>query len=172
MRALKAMFIAIAMTGGLSVAPAVAQDLYSGYNYNMGLGFDWDGFYSGVYGGGVPVTDNEKSWSGGIFTGVNVALDQTFVLGAEAQLGGDFEQDNIALDALVLAKGGASFGEALVYGTGGTGLIAGEFGYAFGGGVEYGFTDYISVRGEALGTGEWGSGPDEMRLTAGIAFHM
>ncbi|WP_404404233.1 hypothetical protein [Pelagibacterium halotolerans] len=171
MRALKAMFVAIAMTGGLAVAPAFAQDVYSGYNYNMGLGFDWDGFYSGVYGGGVPVTDGEQSWSAGIFTGVNVAVDQTFVLGAEAQLGGDFDS-TIALDALVLAKGGAAFGDALIYGAGGTGLIAGNFGYAFGGGIEYGVTDYVSVRGEALGTGEWGSGPNEMRLTAGVAFHM
>lgn len=171
MRALKAIFLAIAMTAGLAVAPAAAQDAFGGYNYDMGLGFDWDGFYSGVYGGGVPVSDGDPSFSGGIFSGVNVALDQTFVLGAEAQLGADFDTD-FALDALILVKGGAAFGDALVYATGGTGYVAGDFGYAFGGGVEYGLTNYVSLRGEALGTGAWGAGPNEMRVTAGVAFHM
>lgn len=147
---------------------ASAQD-YGPYGYGGGgYGFDWDGFYAGVYGGGVPFGDT--SWNAGIFTGVNVSID-SLVLGVEAQLGADWA-DSTSLDALVLGKGGMSFGSTLVYATAGTGFVSGDFGYAFGGGAEYGITDYLSVRGEVLGTGEWGSGPSDMRLTGGIAFHL
>ncbi len=152
-----------------AVLPASAQD-YGPYGYGgYGAGFNWDGFYSGVYGGGIPFGD-DTSWSAGIFTGVNVQMD-SLVFGAEAQLGGDFG-DDFSIDALVLGKGGMSLGDALVYGTGGIGLVSGDFGYAIGGGAEYGFTDSMSVRGEALGLGEWGEGLSDFRLTAGVAFHM
>lgn len=151
-------------------APAIAQD-YGPYGYGGGGAglFDWDGFYAGVYGGGVPIGTN--SWNAGIFAGVNVSLDSA-VFGVEAQLGGDFPEDDASIDALILGKGGVSFGEALVYVTGGAGFVSGDVGYALGGGVEYGLTNYMSIRGEALGTGEWGSMPDDLRLTAGLAFHL
>lgn len=150
---------------------ASAQD-YGPYGYGAtgyGYGFDWDGFYTGVYGGGVPMGD-ETSWNAGIFTGVNVTVD-TAVFGIEAQLGADIA-DETSLDALVLGKGGMSLGTTLVYATAGTGLVSGDLGYAVGGGADYGFTDYMSVRGEVLGTGEWGSMPEDMRITAGVAFHL
>lgn len=148
---------------------ASAQD-YGPYGYGAGsgYGFDWDGFYAGVYGGGVPFGDT--SWNAGIFTGVNVSLDSA-VFGVEAQLGADMADEN-SLDALVLGKGGVSFGSTLVYVTGGAGVVSGDWGYALGGGADYGVTDYMSVRGEVLGTGEWGSMPNDLRLTAGLAFHL
>lgn len=155
------------------MAPAAAQDYgpygYGGGGMGGGYGFDWDGFYAGVYGGGVPF--GETSLNAGVFTGVNVSLDPV-VVGVEAQLGGDFADDTTSFDALVLGKGGMSFGDALVYATGGVGVVSGDWGYAVGGGAEYGFTDYMSVRGEVLGTGDWGGMPDDMRVTAGVAFHM
>lgn len=150
------------------VSHAAAQD-YGPYGYGgFGYGFDWDGFYSGVYGGGVPLGDT--SWNAGIYSGVNVAIDSA-VFGVEAQLGLDIG-DDWGIDALVLGKGGMSFGDALVYATTGVGLVSNDFGYAVGGGIEYGFTDYMSVRGEALGTGSWGEMPSDLRLTAGLSFHM
>lgn len=159
---------AILMATAAIATHASAQD-YGPFGYGGGgYGFDWDGFYAGVYGGGVPFGDT--SWNAGIFTGVNVSID-SLVLGVEAQLGADMA-DSTSLDALVLGKGGMSFGNALVYATAGTGIVSGDFGYAFGGGADYGITDYMSVRGEVLGTGEWGAGPSDMRLTAGIAFHL
>lgn len=150
-------------------APVLAQD-YGPYGFGGGgYGFDWDGFYAGVYGGGVPMGDT-TSWNAGIFTGVNVSIDAA-VFGVEAQLGGDFA-DNPSIDALVLGKGGISFGPALAYATAGTGIVAGEFGYAVGGGADVSVTDYMSIRGEALGTGSWGEMPSDLRISAGLAFHM
>lgn len=150
-----------------TVAPAAAQN-YGPYGYGSGGGFDWDGFYAGVYGGGVPF--GTTSWNAGIFTGVNVSVDSA-VFGVEAQLGGDFAATT-SIDALVLGKGGVSLGDALIYGVGGLGVVSGGFGYAFGGGAEYAFTNYMSARVEALGTGAWGAGPNDLRVTAGLAFHM
>ena len=92
---------------------------------------------------------------------------------AVAQDYGPYDLDGTnSIDALLLGKGGVSLGDALVYAAGGTGIVSGGFGYALGGGAEYGFTDYMSVRGEVLGTGSWGSMPSDMRLTAGLAFHL
>ncbi|WP_196258258.1 hypothetical protein [Pelagibacterium limicola] len=146
-------------------APANAQN-YGPYGQNTG--FDWDGFYAGVYGGGVPV--GTTSWNVGIFTGVNVAIDSA-VFGVEAQLGADFGP-GLGLDALLLGKAGMTLGDILVYGTAGTGFVHGGFGYAVGGGGEYAFTDSMSGRVEALGLGTWGGGLSALRLTAGVAFHL
>lgn len=148
-----------------TVAPAAAQD-YGPYGY--GSGFDWDGFYAGVYGGGAPF--GTQSWNVGVFSGVNVTIDSA-VFGVEAQLGGDFGPTN-GIDALVLGKGGISLGQALIYGTAGTGFNGGAFGYAFGAGGEYAFTNSMSARVEALGRGAWGAGPKDVRLAAGLAFHL
>ncbi|AEQ51336.1 outer membrane protein [Pelagibacterium halotolerans] len=159
---------AVLIAGTALAGHANAQD-YGPYGLTgTGYGFDWNGFYAGVYGGGVPF--GTTSWNTGIFSGVNVTID-TAVVGVEAQLGADFAGSN-SIDALVLGKGGVSLGEALVYATGGPGIVSGDFGYALGGGAEYGFTDYMSVRGEILGTGAWGSMPSDMRVTAGLAFHL
>lgn len=163
-------FAAILAATTALAAPALAQD-YGPYGYGTagaGYGFDWDGFYAGVYGGGVPM--GTQSWNAGIFTGVNVSIDSA-VFGVEAQLGADIAKST-SIDALVLGKGGMSLGNALVYATAGTGLVSGDFGYAFGGGADYGITDYMSVRGEVLGTGAWGDMPEDMRFTAGLAFHL
>ncbi|WP_127143669.1 outer membrane protein [Pelagibacterium montanilacus] len=166
--------VIIACLWALGTGPALGQD-YGPYGYgagggSVGVGFDWEGFYSGVYGGGVPMGD-DRSYIAGVFAGVNAQVDSA-LLGVEAQLGGDFG-DDFSLDAMVMGRGGAILNpDLLVYGTVGTGLVKGDFGYAFGGGAEYGVTDYLSVRGEALGTGEWGNGPDTVRLGAGLAFHL
>lgn len=160
---------AFAMASATLVTAASAQD-YGPYGYGSGgFGFDWNGFYAGVYGGGVPLGDN-ASFNAGIFSGVNVALDSA-VFGVEAQLGANLG-DDLGIDALLLGKGGMSFGDALVYATAGAGLVGGDVGYAVGGGAEYGFNDYMSVRGEVLGTGAWGDLPGDVRMTAGVAFHL
>jgi outer membrane immunogenic protein len=161
--------LALAVAASTAFATSASSQEYGPYAYGGGrAGFDWDGFYAGVYGGGVPF--GTTSWNAGIYSGVNVSIDSA-VFGVEAQLGGDFA-NTTSIDALVLGKGGLSLGDALVYGTGGTGIVSGGFGYALGGGVEYGFTDYMSVRGEALGTGTWGNMPNDLRLSAGLAFHL
>src|SRR5690606_26517134 len=106
-------------------APALAQE-YGPYGYGGGgFGFDWDGFYSGVYGGGQPMSD-PAAWNAGIFTGVNVTLD-SILLGAEAQVGIDAD-DNFALDALILARGGLTLGDMAIYALGGGGIIEGGAG--------------------------------------------
>lgn len=164
MSAGRSLVVGLAMIAA-TVVPAAAQD-YGPYGYSAG--FDWDGFYAGVYGGGVPL--GSGSWSAGAFAGVNVSIDSA-VFGVETQVGADLG-DSTSLDALVLGKGGMALGDILVYGTAGTGLVHGEFGYAFGGGAEYAFTNSMSARGEILGLGAWGSGPSDARLTLGVAFHM
>lgn len=153
---------------GAVATPAFAQD-YGPYGYG-GYGFDWDGFYSGVYGGGVPTGDT--SLNAGIFAGVNATVGSALI-GAEAQLGIDHDDPNgLSLDALALARGGMTFGDALIYGALGGGIREGKGAYAFGGGIEYGFAGNLSGRIEALGTGEIGHGPRDLRLTGGLAFHM
>lgn len=158
--------LAMFTSAAIAATPAWTQD-YGPYGYGAG-GMDWDGFYAGVYGGGVPFGDT--SWNAGVFAGVNVDLGSA-VVGLETQIGADFDT-NTSMDALLLGKGGVNLNGMLVYGTGGVGWVSGNTGYALGGGVEHGLTDYLSVRGEALFTGNWSGGGSDLRLTAGLALHL
>lgn len=155
----------------LSPALASAQS-YDPYGYNAygSSIFDWDGFYAGVMGGGTPFGD-PASLSGGVFAGVNVTIDSA-LFGVESQLGIKHDDDSTAFEGLMLGRGGILLGEALVFGTAGAGLVGGDGVYAIGGGGEYGITNSISARVDALGIGEWGNSPDRLRVTAGLAFHM
>lgn len=166
---LRSILLSATVVSGLIFALPVAAQDYGPYGYGGASGgFNWDGFYAGVYGGGVPM--GTASWNAGVFAGVNVTIDSA-VLGIEAQLGADFA-NTTSFDALVLGKGGVTLGDAMVYGAGGTGVVSGAFGYALGGGAEYAFTETMSARGEVLGLGTWGAAPSDLRVAVGLAFHL
>lgn len=60
----------------------------------------------------------------------------------------------------------------MAYGEAGPGWTSNGSGYAFGGGGEYALTDMTSLKGEVLGTGNWGAGPASAKIQAGLLFHL
>jgi outer membrane immunogenic protein len=138
--------------------------------------FDWTGFYVGVNGGysfgdAVRVGPNFEldGASLGGQAGVNYQFGQ-IVLGAETDIQYSWLSDSAGGDDFDLnyfgtlrARAGYAFDRVLPYVTGGLAYGEGEFdgagnddnlhlGYTVGAGVEYAFTDQISIKGEYLYT--------------------
>lgn len=149
----------------LSSAGALAQGDTPYYGLSA-----FEGGYVGGYGGGF-LSPEVDGTLGGI-AGVNFALTDGIVLGAEAQGGATFG-DTTTYDALMLGHLGYEVNDsAMIYGALGSGLIDGAGSYAIGGGAEAIVTDQLGVRGELLATGEWGGGIEATKATAGVLWHM
>lgn len=137
-------------------------------------GFDWNGFYAGVYGTYQRSPGGGDLFGAGIGFGVNTTFD--FVLaGAE-----------IAVQGLGAGNGGTSYAQAvgragllvndntLLYGAAGYGLDTGspdESDLLAGGGLEYALTDAVSLRAQYLhGFPIVGANPKD-QVTLGAQFH-
>lgn len=137
-------------------------------------GFDWSGFYAGLYGGAQPSEVGDDQYGLGVAAGVNTQFE-FYLLGAE-----------IAVHGLTGGIGDTSYGQILgraglvvtddvvVYAAGGYGLDLGapeEDDALVGGGVELAVTDNVSVRAQYLHgfpvTGE----NDKNQVTVGANFH-
>jgi outer membrane immunogenic protein len=151
----------------VQVAPAIPAPIIS-------PAFDWTGFYVGGnagYGWGTAETVGTDIDVDGAFVGAQIGANyqmNNFVLGAEADiqyswLGGDEGADGFDLDyfGTVRARVGYAFDRVLPYVTGGLAYGGGDpvgaddgthVGWTVGGGLEYAFTDAVSVRGEYLYT--------------------
>jgi outer membrane immunogenic protein len=162
------------MLAGSAALPAGAADLGQG-GYSGGPAYaavaNWSGFYGGVNaGGGGTADDGALSPSGGFgggqigynWQGV-LGLGPQWVLGVEADLQGSGISDsafgvNSSLNWFGTVRGriGYSFGQVLVYGTGGfaygevenVGVTETQTGYVLGAGLEYKFNPSWSVKGE------------------------
>lgn len=160
--------------------------------FNSGPVTDFSGFYAGINLGGLTdpqfnfYNDNGFGWHlsrfeiGGL-AGYNHALNDTFRVGVEAQLGFNFDTSgDSGIDGLALARVGVVPTEGVhVYAAAGLGMVEAQASYAFGGGVDYALWGQASLRGEALLLGRLDgapgltgvAGPSSSKVTIGTVWH-
>jgi outer membrane immunogenic protein len=137
-------------------------------------GYDWNGFYAGVYG----VVQNSPAWGTqyglGINAGVNAQFD-FFLVGAEVALHG---LTGGAIDTTygqVLGKAGVVITDSvMLYAAAGYGIDLGapaEDDFLLGGGVEMAVTEDISVRAQYLHGFPLTGGNPKDQVTVGAHFH-
>ena len=189
-----ALLSSTAMAADLFV-PATPAPIYES------AGFSWDGLYAGIEVGGLFNSNAAGAAGGGVgwgpvglnqgvvggIVGVNFTVADPIIVGIELQ--GDYVFGQSGFDAglfLALARVGAVVtDQVMVYAAGGVGAHSNNVGstgvYALGGGVEFAVTDNVSVRGEILGLGDFGSGApgqgagdqffDSAKATVGVFYH-
>lgn len=160
--------------------------------FNSGPVTDFAGYYAGLNIGGLTDPNfqffDDYGWGwhlsrfemGGL-AGYNYALNDTFRVGAEAQLAVNFDTSGDAgLDALALAHVGLVPMTGLyAYAAAGLGFVEADAAYAFGGGVEYALWGNAALRGEALLIGRLDgapgltgvAGPTTSKVTVGTVWH-
>jgi hypothetical protein len=148
---------------------------------------DFTGLYAGLYSGAY-VDPNYHFFTGnghglhesnvavGGLAGWSMALDDSFRVGGEAQLGLGFDtSSDVSVDALALGHVGYVAAPGLMpYAAAGIGDIGNKGAYALGGGLEYALWGQNTLRGEALAFGKLGgsdSGITAGRVTFGTLFH-
>jgi outer membrane immunogenic protein len=149
----------------------VASDFLGGGTGGYPL-FDFEGFYVGGTLGGAALPAG-KVGTAGVVVGANFAVTDAIVSGVEFQ--GDLLWDGglAGFNTLLLGKlGGYLTDDMMAYGAAGGGLVDGAASYAFGAGVEKAVTEQLSIRGEAMGTGNWGASPNGAKATVGVLWHM
>lgn len=137
-------------------------------------GFDWNGFYAGLYGG---VQNNQVAgmqYGLGAMAGVNAQFD-FYLLGAEVAVQGIGGGNVDTSYGQLLARAGLVVSDnVVVYAAGGYGIDLGvpeESDVLLGGGVEVAVTDNMSVRAQYLhGFPIEGNNPKD-QFTVGAAFH-
>ncbi|KKB83791.1 hypothetical protein VW29_14050 [Devosia limi DSM 17137] len=137
-------------------------------------GFDWGGFYAGVYGVSQSSPVGGSQFGVGVAAGVNAQFD-FYLVGAE-----------VAVQGLTGGVGETSYGQILgraglvvaddvvVYAAGGYGLDLGapdESDVLVGAGVELSVTDNVSVRAQYLHGFPLTGANDKNQVTLGAAFH-
>ncbi len=137
-------------------------------------GFDWSGFYAGVYGAYQPSAATGDRFGIGIDAGVNATFD--FVLaGAEVAVQGLYGSGNAGAYAQVTGRAGLLVGDgALLYGAAGYGLdtSASNSGDVMaGGGVEFAVTDALSLRAQYLRAFPVAGSATQQQVTLGAQFH-
>jgi outer membrane immunogenic protein len=172
---------ALITTAGLGISGAHAADLITMPVSSSPVeipvadtGYDWNGFYAGVYG----VVQNSPAWGTqyglGINAGVNAQFD-FFLVGAEVALQG---LTGGAIDTTygqVLGKAGVVItDEVMLYAAAGYGIDLGapaEDDFLLGGGVEMAVADNISVRAQYLHGFPITGGNPKDQFTVGAHFH-
>ena len=133
--------------------------------------FDFEGLYIGATGGGAYT--GTLFGTLGVVVGANFAVTDGLIAGVEFQGDTYWSGGFAAYDALALGRiGGFVSDNAMLYGDLGAGVLNGAPVYAFGGGVELGLTDQISVRGDLQGLGVFGGTPSVAKATAGLLWHI
>lgn len=180
MTLIRPIVVAIAL---LAAGPAVAQaDLITlettskaAVPIHESAGFDWDGFYAGVYGVAVS-SPAATDLSGGLGLNLGYARAFDFVLvGGEVafQASGGTAVANTYVQAV--GRGGLLLTDnLLVFGAAGVGSEVGPVNGSHvlaGAGIEFGLTDSVSLRGQYLhGFPVANTSPIE-QVTVGAEFH-
>ena len=116
-------------------------------------GFDWTGFYAGVYGVGQNSEAAGLQYGAGVDAGYNVQLGYV-ILGGELALHGLLGDDDETAYGQALAKAGLLVtDEVMVYAAGGYGMDFGDSDdedALLGGGVELAVTENVTMRGQYL----------------------
>lgn len=137
-------------------------------------GFDWSGFYAGVYGLGQWSPNGGAQYGIGLDAGVNAQID-FFLIGAEVALHGVFGGNVDTAYGQVLGRAGVVItDDVLLYAAAGYGVDLGlpaEEDLLLGGGVEFAVTDNVSVRGQYLHGFPINGGNPKDQFTVGANFH-
>ncbi|RYD42405.1 MAG: porin family protein, partial [Verrucomicrobiaceae bacterium] len=119
--------------------------------YEEAAGFDWNGFYAGVYGGIQNSPVGGMQYGGGVMAGVNAQFD-FYLLGAEVAVQGITGGNTNTSYGQILGRAGLVVSDnVVVYAAGGYGIDLGvpeEDDALLGGGVELAVTDNVSVRAQ------------------------
>lgn len=140
----------------------------------VATGFDWSGFYAGVYGvaQASPVRGTEVG--AGIEAGVNAQLD-FFLVGGEVALHGLTSDTIETAYGQVTGRGGLLVtDDLLAYASAGYGMElsgTGERDFLAGGGLEYAVTDDISINAEYLRGFDLEGGNPKDQFSLGARFH-
>lgn len=153
--------VALAIASVVASGPAQAADLIT-YPTSTAKqvplsstqpGFDWNGFYAGVYGAYRHGAQSGDQAGLGIDAGVNVTFNfilagaEVAVEGLQGGSGGTGSVRGIGRAGLLVTD------KTLLYGAAGYGIDSGPANEAdalVGGGLEYAITDNLSVRGQYL----------------------
>ncbi|MGV8955789.1 MAG: outer membrane protein [Cypionkella sp.] len=137
-------------------------------------GFDWSGFYAGVYGAAQFSPAGGDQFGLGVSAGVNAQFD-FYLVGAE-----------VAVQGLAGGVGATSYGQilgraglvvtddAVVYAAGGYGIDLGspdESDLLIGGGIELAVTDSVSVDAQYLHGFPMSGGNEKNQFTLGAKYH-
>jgi outer membrane immunogenic protein len=137
-------------------------------------GFDWNGFYAGVYGTVRNGDSSDAQYGLGVQAGVNAQFD-FYLLGAEVAVEGLSGEVGDTTYGQILGRAGlVATDDVLVYAAGGYGMDLGapdESGLLAGGGVELVITDSISVEAQYLHGFPVNGGNSKNQVTIGANFH-
>lgn len=176
------LWIAMIMTAGLGLAASPASAFepitYSTTADNVAVpvadtGFDWNGFYAGVYGVAALDADGDMRPGLGVDLGVNARFE-FYLVGAEVtvqSLGGD---SSVTSGQLVGRAGLVVTDDVVAYAAAGYGLDFGDAGnnqFLIGGGLEVAVTDDWSLRGQYLLGVPADGGDTSSQVSLGAAFH-
>lgn len=171
-----AALLAVAPVATAHAADAIALPVTSGETVPLydDSGFDWNGFYAGVYGVGQfsPVLGNQYGL--GIDAGVNAQFD-FFLVGAEVALHGLTGGVLNTTYGQVLGKAGVVItDDVLLYAAAGYGIDLGapaESDFLLGGGIELAVNDSVTIRGQYLHGFPITGGNPKDQVTLGANFH-
>ena len=137
-------------------------------------GFDWSGFYAGVYGVGQNGSVSDTQYGLGVQAGVNAQFD-FYLLGAEVAVQGLTGDVGDTTYGQILGRAGLVVSDdVLVYAAGGYGIDLGapeEDDVLVGGGVELALTDNVSVEAQYLHGFPLNGGNEKNQFTVGANFH-
>lgn len=148
--------------------------------YALASSSNFEGLYLGVTGGAM-LNSNSAYLAGadgsapqvGAVAGVNFYLTESVVVGAEVQGSVSIGASGTTGDAFALGRVGySSNDDMMIYGVAGPGVANGTSVYGVGVGTELSLTNELGVRGEILGVGTYGSGPDAIKANAGLIWHI
>lgn len=137
-------------------------------------GFDWSGFYAGVYGGGQNSPVGGMQYGLGVQAGVNAQFD-FFLVGAEVSVHGlTGGVGNTSYGQILGRAGLVVTDDVLIYAAGGYGLDLGapeEDDALLGGGVELAVTENVSLEAQYLHGFPINGGNAKDQFTVGANFH-
>lgn len=137
-------------------------------------GFDWSGFYAGLYGEAQTSAVGGTQYGLGIQAGVNAQFD-FYLLGAEVAVHGlTGDVGNTSYGQILGRAGLVVTDDVLVYAAGGYGIDLGvpdEQDALLGGGIEVAVTDNISIEAQYLHAFPLTGGNAKDQVTVGANFH-
>ena len=172
-------FLGLASVAGSSAAMAADPiSISTSGTANLGLheqsGFDWSGFYGGVYGVAQTPMPQDGGYGLGVQAGVNAQFD-FYLVGAEVAVQGMTGDAGQASYGQVLGRAGLVVtDDVLVYAAGGYGLELGAPAAddaLFGGGLELAVSESVSLDAQYLRSMPAGGDPAGNQISLGANFH-